>query len=324
MSSKDDISNSKIITSGWMHKKGNVVSNWKRRYFELYDNGHLIYFSDEKIRTKKTNKGDGDLSIIIGIVEIDNKNFEVVTPSRTWCFECKFKSERDEWCKALKNMKNGTIIHHNNDNLPKRDHLKLSLNASILKLISKIGSKNGETILYSDQMIKINPKSKQQTRILLLTNIALYNIKPNDNAIYKKCQKRVEYKKIPSINIEDNTKFKIVEFIYKTDTNNIKAIIQILKKFDIEIIFERDDDEKEFNINDNDNDIDQGIKEENEEKEEEQFPNKSRNTIRGKSKIREELKDFEDDYDDDGIVSNDDIVENDDIKPTTKKKEKEK
>jgi len=37
------------------------------------------------------------------------------------------------------------------------------------------------------------------------------------------------------------------------------------------------------------------------EEEEEQFPNKSRNTIRGKSKIREELKDFEDDYDDDVV-----------------------
>ena len=226
--SKNNDAESSLITSGWMYKKGNIVSNWKRRFFELYDNGRLVYFSDETIRTKKTNKGEGDLSIIIGIIEVDNKNFVVITPSRTWCFECKFKSEIDEWIENMKNMKNG-VIHHNNDNLPKRDYLKLSANQSILKLISKVGAKKGETILYSDQIIKINTKSKQQTRILLLTNIALYNIKPNDNAIYKKCEKRVEIKKIPCIEIEDNNKFKVIQFVYKTDTKNIKAILQVLK-----------------------------------------------------------------------------------------------
>merc|ERR1712176_884078 len=131
---------SKLINSGWMYKKGKVVSNWKRRYFELFDDGKLYYYTDETKRSKKTQKGIADLSIIIGLNSVDNKNFEVITPTRIWCFQCKFKSECDDWMEAMKNIEK-SYLHHDEDKPNKRDYLNLSVNESILKLIAKIGSR---------------------------------------------------------------------------------------------------------------------------------------------------------------------------------------
>merc|ERR1719242_749209 len=170
---------SKLLNSGWMYKKGKLVSNWKRRYFELFDSGKLNYFTEETKRTKKTHKGTADLSIIIGLNLVDNKNFEVITPTRIWCFQCKFRSECEDWMNSMKNVSNSTLIHHS-DKQNKRDYLKLSSNESILKLIARIGDKNGERIVYSDQIIQIVAKQTEEKRILLLTNIALYDIRPNE------------------------------------------------------------------------------------------------------------------------------------------------
>ena len=239
---------SKLLNSGWMYKKGKLVSNWKRRYFELFDNGKLNYFTEETKRTKKTHKGTADLSIIIGLNLVDNKNFEVITPTRIWCFQCKFRSECEEWMKSMKNVSNSYLCN-NADKPNKSDYLKLSSNESILKLIAKIGDKDGERILYSDQITQIDSKQKEQKRILLLTNIALYDIKPNDAQIYKKCEKRIAFEKIPCCTIVNSEQFQIESFCYHTSTKNIKTIIGTLIKADIELIYAREEDESEFSVN---------------------------------------------------------------------------
>ena len=245
----DNNNESKLVNTGWMYKKGKIVSNWKRRYFELYDNGKMLYFSDETERTKKSKKGVANLSIITGFIIIDNKNFQVITPSRTWCFECKFKSEVEEWIDSMKKIKN-IYIHNDHQKTKSTDYLNLSQNASILKLITKLGSKNGETILYSNRLNlhSKNSKSKDQSIILLLTNEAVYNIKPSKNDDYTKCQRRIEYGKVAKIEVHDKQEIEIGGICYKTDGENVGNILAVLRRYQVEIVFLRQDDEKEFDF----------------------------------------------------------------------------
>ena len=56
--------------------------------------------------------------------------------------------------------------------------------------------KNIETVELSVKLIKINRKEKQQTRVLLLTSKAIYNIKPNK---YGACQRRIMLAAVASI-----------------------------------------------------------------------------------------------------------------------------
>ena len=108
---------SKPVNTGWMNKKGKIVMNWKRRYFELFQDGKLLYYTDE---SKQTRKGIADLSVIIGFNVVDNKSFEVITPDRIWCFQCKFKSECEYWIESMK----GIELSY------ERDYLNLSANES--------------------------------------------------------------------------------------------------------------------------------------------------------------------------------------------------
>jgi serine/threonine protein kinase len=58
------------------------------------------------------------------------------------------------------------------------DHLSLGGNEKVQKILVQHGSP-GETVVFSDFVVKINRKGKEQTRVLLITNQALYNLKPN-------------------------------------------------------------------------------------------------------------------------------------------------
>ena len=50
------------INTGEMHKKGKVNPNWKRRYFELFHDGKLVYYTNQ---SKQTRKGVADLTYVI-------------------------------------------------------------------------------------------------------------------------------------------------------------------------------------------------------------------------------------------------------------------
>eukprot|EP01084_Bolivina_argentea_P267932 454970_1 len=74
------------------------------------------------------------------------------------------------------------------------DMLKLRENVDCQKMLAKMSDNpSSESIVLSLQLIKINKRGKEQNRLLLLTNQALYNIKPGQ---LKKCQRRIELSKI--------------------------------------------------------------------------------------------------------------------------------
>ena len=58
------------------------------------------------------------------------------------------------------------------ENKTGNDQLSLSGNNSVKKMMAKHGSKT-EKIQYSDFVIKINKRDKEQTRVLLVTDKAL-------------------------------------------------------------------------------------------------------------------------------------------------------
>ena len=53
-----------------------------------------------------------------------------------------------------------------------------------------------ETVVFSDFVVKINRKEKEQTRVILLTNKAVYNLLPS---AYGKCKRRIAIESIASI-----------------------------------------------------------------------------------------------------------------------------
>ncbi|ETO30714.1 hypothetical protein RFI_06406, partial [Reticulomyxa filosa] len=132
------------------------------------------------------------------------------------------------------------------------DHLLLAKNSNCQKMLSKMGKrrekclflkkqstpfeylnkKRGEVkqrkrnnfplpekVIFSDNLIKINKRSKEQERVLLITDKAVYNLKPKE---YHKCQRRIDIDKIVSVSeAKDSDEFTIhvpeeYDYRYKT------------------------------------------------------------------------------------------------------------
>lgn len=58
-----------------------------------------------------------------------------------------------------------------------RDYLNVKSNKDIMRII------NNEELLYSDTIIKINKWNMSQERIIVITNLAIYNIKKTSKII---------------------------------------------------------------------------------------------------------------------------------------------
>jgi serum/glucocorticoid-regulated kinase 2 len=80
----------------------------------------------------------------------------------------------------------------------KGDHLCLAGNHSVQKMLNKHGKNTPlpEIVKFSDFVVKINKKGKEQTRVMLITNKAIYNLMPNN---YGKCKRRIDVAEIGSI-----------------------------------------------------------------------------------------------------------------------------
>jgi len=80
----------------------------------------------------------------------------------------------------------------------KGDHLCLAGNHSVQKMLNKHGQNTPlpEIVKFSDFVMKINKREKEQTRVLLITNKAVYNLMPNN---YGKCKRRIAIDEIGSI-----------------------------------------------------------------------------------------------------------------------------
>eukprot|EP01083_Nonionella_stella_P219265 785600_1 len=83
-------------------------------------------------------------------------------------------------------------------NPSEHDYLNMQNNKQVMKMLHKLGDNlpTDETVILSTKLWKINRKHKKQIRILLLTDKAIYNIKPNKLG---SCQRRIMIASVASI-----------------------------------------------------------------------------------------------------------------------------
>ena len=115
-----------------------------------------------------------------------------------------------------------------------KDYLQLQSNPQIQQLLNKHGDTwpAFEVVQYSVALIKINRKEKKQNRIFLLTNKAIYNIKPDT---YDKPQRRIDLSNVAAITISKvSPEFTInvpMEYDYRYIANHIEQrqeLVEIL------------------------------------------------------------------------------------------------
>ena len=122
------------------------------------------------------------------------------------------------------------------------DMLEFAQNGQCQKMLSKMNNNYGELehVVLSLKLIEINKKGKEQNRVLLLTNKALYNLKPNQ---FKKYQRRIDLVNIISMTISKTSQeFAAINififFISLQILNKIKCILIFRFMFVMNMIFD--------------------------------------------------------------------------------------
>lgn len=114
------------------------------------------------------------------------------------------------------------------------DHLCLSGNNKVQNLLKSFGS--DEKVQFSDFVIKINRKNKEQTRTMLITNKAVYNLMHNN---YGKCKRRILISTIEAVStsaISDEFVFHIPdEYDYRYKSAKKMQIMDTLKALNTEL-----------------------------------------------------------------------------------------
>lgn len=115
-----------------------------------------------------------------------------------------------------------------------KDYLQLKSNPQIKQMLIKHGDSwpKPETIQYSVAISKVNRKEKKQNRIFLLTDKAIYNLKPDT---YDKPQRRIELSNIAAITVsKTSSEFTInvpMEYDYRYIANHVEQreeLVQIV------------------------------------------------------------------------------------------------
>ena len=113
------------------------------------------------------------------------------------------------------------------------DTLKLSGNNNVQKMLAKNGDNqpSPEQVQFSDFLVKINKKGKEQTRALLITDKAVYNLMPND---FKKCKRRIKLENIGSISVSQTSDEFVVhvpeEYDYRFKSSKKIAIADCIAR----------------------------------------------------------------------------------------------
>jgi len=79
-----------------------------------------------------------------------------------------------------------------------RDNLHLASNVQCKKMLGKLGENwpENEKVILSLALIKINRKGKEQQRVMLVTDKAIYNLMPRD---LSKCRRRIRLENVASV-----------------------------------------------------------------------------------------------------------------------------
>jgi len=116
--------------------------------------------------------------------------------------------------------------------LDNMDALNLGNNDDIKQLIKVEGLQN-EKVVFSDKISKVNAKGKKQDRYLMITDKAVYNLKPKK---YKESQRRVPIERIGMMTLSSSSpEFAIhvtqeydYHFISKKNQEKIAEVLQYL------------------------------------------------------------------------------------------------
>jgi serum/glucocorticoid-regulated kinase 2 len=111
------------------------------------------------------------------------------------------------------------------------DILRVANNVEVKEMIKSRSKGIEETILYSNLEVKINRKKKSQNRVMIITDRALYNLKPND---YTTCKRRILIENIGAISTAGSSAEFVIhipdEYDYRYKSSNRDIIISILQK----------------------------------------------------------------------------------------------
>merc|ERR1712129_286456 len=94
----------KILKNGWLQKRGEWNTEWKRRFFVLYENAQIIkYYQDA---SKQMHCGQILLNevhnIRMGKVVNNKFMFELITSKRVWHLSADNFNERKSWCELIR------------------------------------------------------------------------------------------------------------------------------------------------------------------------------------------------------------------------------
>merc|ERR1719295_1472350 len=92
----------------------------------------------------------------------------------------------------------------------------------------------------------MNGKQRHESTVLMLTSMALYHLPPNQNHIYKKCDRRMSWRDVACCTVLNPKTLSIAEVEYQTETGSLKAILQAVTEADNEVLFQRVEDEQTF------------------------------------------------------------------------------
>jgi serum/glucocorticoid-regulated kinase 2 len=112
----------------------------------------------------------------------------------------------------------------------RNDHLSLDGNLKVAEMLKKLGQ-DKERVCFSDFALKINRKGKEQTRVMLITDKAMYNLLPDN---YGKCKRRIPIGTLTAItssSVSDEFVFHIPdEYDYRFKSAKKDDIFGLLSK----------------------------------------------------------------------------------------------
>ena len=177
------------VLAGWLVKQGAVMKSWKRRFFELYAAGELLYFVDE-------NKCDllGTISLVgatlqpiltgfeqsfcFGVMVQDgNRNFVLAAETEVW---------REQWVRAI-----GEIVANLRDAIGSGQvvtGLHSSHSNSVAVMVSAAPTNGITTVVKSGWLLKLGEHVKNwKKRWFVLTGPMLFYYEaPENNQIKPK------------------------------------------------------------------------------------------------------------------------------------------
>jgi len=112
----------------------------------------------------------------------------------------------------------------------KGDRLSLAGQAAVLKMLAKLGKNTPtpESVSFSDYVIKINRKEKEQTRVMLITNRGIYNLLPNNYS----CKRRIDIDKLVAITASKTSDEFVIhipdEYDYRFKSGRKDKICEVL------------------------------------------------------------------------------------------------